>query len=176
MLFDPDWNPAVDLQVRVTVAVRCSILNRRAWQAMARVWRDGQKKECFIYRLLCTGTIEEKILQRQMKKLGIATAIGEDTSKSGLQLSHDDLRELFEICPGEEVVGHCDTQQSLSKAESTATAWREYGGHAGIGEAALRDTALSCGGGTAITYVSTVSTGPASAGGTYVLWSCSDDQ
>lgn len=33
-MFDPDWNPANDDQ------------------AMARVWRDGQKKHCFIYRLL----------------------------------------------------------------------------------------------------------------------------
>ena len=32
VMFDPDWNPANDEQ------------------AMARVWRDGQKKECFIYR------------------------------------------------------------------------------------------------------------------------------
>ena len=37
VLFDSDWNPAVDLQ------------------AMARVWRDGQPKACVIYRLLTTG-------------------------------------------------------------------------------------------------------------------------
>lgn len=30
-------------------------------QAMARIWRDGQKKPCFVYRLLTTGTIEEKV-------------------------------------------------------------------------------------------------------------------
>lgn len=40
ILFDPDWNPATDLQT------------------MGRVWRDGQKKEVFVYRLLCTGSIE----------------------------------------------------------------------------------------------------------------------
>lgn len=32
VLFDPDWNPAVDKQ------------------AAARVWRDGQMKRCFVYR------------------------------------------------------------------------------------------------------------------------------
>ena len=37
VLFDSDWNPAVDLQ------------------AMARVWRDGQRKPCLVYRLLITG-------------------------------------------------------------------------------------------------------------------------
>lgn len=34
VMFDPDWNPANDEQ------------------AMAQVWRDGQKKTCYIYRLL----------------------------------------------------------------------------------------------------------------------------
>ena len=37
VLFDPDWNPAVDKQ------------------AAARCWRDGQKKRCFTYRFLATG-------------------------------------------------------------------------------------------------------------------------
>lgn len=41
-----DWNPASDQQ------------------ALARVWRDGQKKSCFVYRFIATGSIEEKILQR----------------------------------------------------------------------------------------------------------------
>ena len=34
VMFDPDWNPANDEQ------------------AMARCWRDGQKKQCYIYRLI----------------------------------------------------------------------------------------------------------------------------
>ena len=34
VMFDPDWNPANDEQ------------------AMARVWRDGQMKTCYVYRLL----------------------------------------------------------------------------------------------------------------------------
>ena len=38
VMFDPDWNPANDEQ------------------AMARVWRDGQKKTCYIYRLLSVRT------------------------------------------------------------------------------------------------------------------------
>ena len=47
VLFDPDWNPANDKQ------------------AAARVWRDGQKKRVYIYRMLCAGSIEEKVLERQ---------------------------------------------------------------------------------------------------------------
>ena len=44
-------------------------------QAMARVWRDGQKKPCFIYRLLATGTIEEKIFQRQAHKKALSSCV-----------------------------------------------------------------------------------------------------
>ena len=54
-MFDSDWNPANDKQ------------------AMARVWRDGQTQKVYLYRLLTTGTIEEKIFQRQLaKELGIS--------------------------------------------------------------------------------------------------------
>ena len=35
---------------------------------MARVWRLGQTKEVSMYRLLCTGTLEESIFQRQIFK------------------------------------------------------------------------------------------------------------
>ena len=51
VLFDPDWNPATDKQ------------------AAARCWREGQPKRCFTYRFVTTGTIEEKIFQRQVRPL-----------------------------------------------------------------------------------------------------------
>ena len=38
-------------------------------QAMARVWRDGQTKDVHIYRFLSTGSIEEKMYQRQILKV-----------------------------------------------------------------------------------------------------------
>ncbi|KAF4661580.1 DNA repair and recombination protein RAD54-like [Perkinsus chesapeaki] len=62
IMFDPDWNPANDRQ------------------AMARIWRDGQTKVCWIYRLLSTGTIEEKIFQRQMKKDSLSDIVVQDDS------------------------------------------------------------------------------------------------
>ena len=54
VLFDPDWNPANDQQ------------------ALARVWRSGQKKACYIYRFFGAGTIEEKTYERQLSKEGLA--------------------------------------------------------------------------------------------------------
>ncbi|KAG8368368.1 hypothetical protein BUALT_Bualt15G0038200 [Buddleja alternifolia] len=79
VLFDPDWNPANDKQ------------------AAARVWRDGQKKRVYIYRFLSTGTIEEKVYQRQMSKEGLQKVIQQEhvDSEMGNLLSTEDLRDLF---------------------------------------------------------------------------------
>ncbi|KAJ9705019.1 hypothetical protein PVL29_003185 [Vitis rotundifolia] len=81
VLFDPDWNPANDKQ------------------AAARVWRDGQKKRVYIYRFLSTGTIEEKVFQRQMSKEGLQKVIQQEQKDSlktqGNFLSTEDLRDLF---------------------------------------------------------------------------------
>jgi SNF2 family DNA or RNA helicase len=35
-------------------------------QAIGRVFRYGQLRETFIYRLMMTGSIEEKVFQRQV--------------------------------------------------------------------------------------------------------------
>ncbi|GAB2294808.1 DNA-dependent ATPase protein rad54 [Dionaea muscipula] len=79
VLFDPDWNPANDKQ------------------AAARVWRDGQKKRVYIYRFLSTGTIEEKVYQRQMSKEGLQKVIQQDQmdSTKGNFFSMEDLNDLF---------------------------------------------------------------------------------
>mgnify|MGYP002044602217 CR=1 FL=1 len=60
VLYDSDWNPQADLQ------------------AMARVHRIGQTKVVHLYRLVSSGTVEERIVQRAEKKLylvdlGLAT-------------------------------------------------------------------------------------------------------
>jgi DNA repair and recombination protein RAD54 and RAD54-like protein len=67
-------------------------------QALARVWRPGQQKECFIYRLLCTGTIEEKIYQRQLTKNALSTRIVEQKKgNDGSNFSSSELRDLFRL-------------------------------------------------------------------------------
>lgn len=78
ILMDPDWNPAADQQ------------------ALARVWRDGQKKDCFVYRLIGTGTIEEKIFQRQSMKQSLSTCVVDEVQDVERHYSMTNLRELFE--------------------------------------------------------------------------------
>lgn len=46
IIYDPDWNPSTDTQAR------------------ERAWRIGQTRPVTIYRLLTSGTIEEKIYHR----------------------------------------------------------------------------------------------------------------
>jgi Bromodomain len=67
-------------------------------QAAARCWRDGQKKRCFTYRFLATGTVEEKIFQRQLSKEGLQSIV--DDKQQVNELSTKDLRNLFKLRTG----------------------------------------------------------------------------
>ena len=78
VLFDVDWNPATDVQ------------------AMARIHRDGQKRHCRIYRFLLKGSLEEKIWQRQVTKIGLADSVM-DHKDNVAQFSRDELRDLFRL-------------------------------------------------------------------------------
>ncbi|XP_072023954.1 LOW QUALITY PROTEIN: DNA repair and recombination protein RAD54-like [Amphiura filiformis] len=66
-------------------------------QAMARIWRDGQKKECFIYRLLSTGSIEEKIFQRQAHKKALSSCVVDNEENVERHFSLEELRSLFKL-------------------------------------------------------------------------------
>lgn len=79
VLFDPDWNPAADQQ------------------ALARVWREGQTKTCFVYRFISTGSIEEKILQRQLSKQALSKCVVDEAENQERQFSLKDLKVLFEF-------------------------------------------------------------------------------
>lgn len=91
VLYDNDWNPANDLQ------------------AMSRIWRDGQKRDVFIYRLLTAGTIEEKIFQRQLSKTALSGCVV-DPKESSLKFSTEELKDLFSIPNGYDV---CLTHEML---------------------------------------------------------------
>lgn len=85
ILFDMSWNPADDKQ------------------AAARVWRDGQQKKVYVYKLMTTGTIEEKIFQRQLTKEGLQSVVdggNDDSVQADTNLmSFDQLRDLFTYDP-----------------------------------------------------------------------------
>ncbi|KAG8293548.1 putative DNA helicase ino80 [Homalodisca vitripennis] len=57
IFYDSDWNPTVDQQ------------------AMDRAHRLGQTKQVTVYRLICKGTIEERILQRAREKSEIQRVV-----------------------------------------------------------------------------------------------------
>lgn len=62
VLIDPSWNPAHDLQ------------------AMARVWRFGQAKQCHIYRLITSGKIVSMWGRHMLARFSSATLAFELTS------------------------------------------------------------------------------------------------
>jgi len=76
ILYDPWWNPAVEQQ------------------AIDRAYRIGQDKPVFVYKLLASGTVEDKMLELQARKAGLA-----DSLLSGVAgdagLTSQDFEELF---------------------------------------------------------------------------------
>ena len=75
--FDPWWNPAVEAQ------------------ATDRAHRIGQSRSVTVYKLITTGTIEEKILRLQQRKRGLMDAALDDEAPLMDGLSDADLRELL---------------------------------------------------------------------------------
>jgi SNF2 family DNA or RNA helicase len=76
-LLDPWWNPAVEAQ------------------AIDRAHRVGQTRHVFAYRLICRGTVEEKIAELQNQKRDLADAILEANNNLIKDLSTEDLEMLL---------------------------------------------------------------------------------
>ena len=76
-LLDPWWNPAVEAQ------------------AIDRSHRIGQTQHVFAYRLICRGTVEEKILELQQKKRDLADAILNADNRMISTLTREDLEFLL---------------------------------------------------------------------------------
>ena len=75
--YDPWWNPAAEEQ------------------ATDRAYRMGQDKPVFVYKLIASGTVEEKILEMQDKKRAVAKSIFDENAGTGHKLSADDINTLF---------------------------------------------------------------------------------
>jgi SNF2 family DNA or RNA helicase len=63
------------------------------------VWREGQKKRVWIYRLLIAGSIEEKVLQRQLAKQGLSEALVDDVGQQVCKAA-----ALFFLMPSEHTI------------------------------------------------------------------------
>eukprot|EP00055_Hartaetosiga_balthica_P018209 m.130657 g.130657 ORF g.130657 m.130657 type:complete len:1876 (-) comp9471_c0_seq1:289-5916(-) len=81
IFMEHSWNPQVDSQ------------------AMDRVYRIGQDKPVNVYRLICTNTIEEKIMSLQKFKMQMANQIVDSENSSLLSMGTDQLLDLFSPTP-----------------------------------------------------------------------------
>jgi superfamily II DNA or RNA helicase len=75
--YDPWWNPAVEAQ------------------ATDRAHRIGQDKPVFVYRLLCAGTIEERMRSLQARKARLAQTLLGDEAGLARALSSEDIEALL---------------------------------------------------------------------------------
>ncbi|KAF8401988.1 hypothetical protein HHK36_012939 [Tetracentron sinense] len=78
IIVDGSWNPTHDLQ------------------AIYRVWRYGQRKPVYAYRLMAHGTMEEKIYKRQVTKEGLAARVV-DRQQIHRTMSKEEVLHLFDF-------------------------------------------------------------------------------
>jgi SNF2 family DNA or RNA helicase len=76
-LLDPWWNPATESQ------------------AIDRTHRIGQTRSVNVYRMVATGTIEEKVMALKEKKAKLFDAVLDDDAVFSSALSADDIRSLL---------------------------------------------------------------------------------
>ncbi len=76
-IVDPWWNPAVEQQ------------------AIDRTHRIGQTKNIFAYRMICTDTVEDKILKLQERKRSLARDLITDDEGFVKSLTKEDVEYLF---------------------------------------------------------------------------------
>jgi SNF2 family DNA or RNA helicase len=77
-LLDPWWNPASEAQ------------------AVDRTHRIGQAKQVMVYRLVASGTIEEKVMELKARKGELVASLLDDEGLTDASLTADDLRGLLE--------------------------------------------------------------------------------
>ena len=80
IIVDPSWNPAADAQ------------------SVDRAYRMGQTRDVAVYRLITSGTVEEKIYRKQVFKAGLSIA-GTSGGDVARYFTSGELRDLFACDP-----------------------------------------------------------------------------
>ncbi|KAJ1295322.1 hypothetical protein BS78_01G215300 [Paspalum vaginatum] len=102
VLLDGSWNPTHDLQ------------------AIYRVWRYGQAKPVYAYRLMAHRTMEEKIYKRQVTKEGLAARVV-DRQQVSRNISKEEMLHLFEFGE-EEIMEQGEKGSAMIEKPSTSNA------------------------------------------------------
>lgn len=76
IVFDASWNPCHDTQ------------------AVYRIYRYGQIKPCFVYRIVMDKCLEKKIYDRQIKKQGMSDRVVDECNPD----AHLSIRDITNLC------------------------------------------------------------------------------
>ncbi|CAF3651610.1 unnamed protein product [Rotaria sordida] len=83
IVMDVSWNPCLDAQ------------------AICRIYRYGQKKHCYIYRLIADFTMEKRIYDRQIAKQGMSHRVVDELQPQN-QFTGQEVRNLIHFAAEEE--------------------------------------------------------------------------
>ncbi|XP_032590333.1 helicase ARIP4 [Drosophila grimshawi] len=118
IIFDASWNPCHDTQ------------------AVYRIYRYGQTKQCYVYRIVMDKCLEKKIYDRQIKKQGMSDRIVDECNPE----AHLSMKEITNLCHDYSSDDEQQTDGEGQKSnEATTTQNNELGEPPGATTAKIKD-------------------------------------